>query len=140
MGFLKWKDDTTLWYKDRLLHRDDDLPAIMWANGDRFWYQNGKIFRCGNLPAIERNNGDKEWRLNGRLHQVNDRPAIERLNGNNEWFVNGLNITPFILKYIGIRKLRAQKKIYFWIVRILYRPGSESSKRLSESSWKSLQK
>ena len=32
-------------------------------------------------------------------------------------------------------KNRAQKKIYFWIIPRLYRPGSESAKRLAQKSW-----
>ena len=41
----------------------------------------------------------------------------------------------FKLKYKQAREVRAQKKIYFWIIPRLYRPGSESAKRLAEKSW-----
>jgi hypothetical protein len=62
-------------------------------------------------------------------------PAVERANGNKSWWVNGVNITAFRNKYREVRRIRAQKRIYFWIIPILYRPGSVSAKRLAEASW-----
>ena len=46
------------WYKDGVLHRDNDLPAIEFANGNKEWYQNGNLHRDNDLPAIERNKRD----------------------------------------------------------------------------------
>ena len=34
------------------------------------------------------------------------------------------------------RRIKAQRTIYKWIIPIIYRPGSDSAKRLVESSWK----
>lgn len=31
------------WFKDGLLHRDGDEPAIICANGTRYWYKHGKL-------------------------------------------------------------------------------------------------
>ena len=50
-----------------------------------------------------------------------------------------LAIKAFQEKYREARRIRAQKKIYFWIIPILYKPGSESSRRLAEASWKECQ-
>ena len=57
-----------------------------------------------------------------------------------QWWISGVNITEFRNKYNKARRIRAQKKIYFWIIPILYRPGSESAKRLAEKSWQTMSK
>ena len=96
----------------------------MHINGDKKWYVNGKRHREGGLPAIEFGNGSKWWYVNGKLHRDNDLPAIEYANGTKQWWVMGIDITKFREKYKEVHKLRAQKKIYYWIIQRLYRPGS----------------
>ena len=45
-------------------------------------------------------------------------------------------IRKFYVTYLlPIKRNKAQKKIYFWILPKLYKPGSESAKRLALSSW-----
>jgi hypothetical protein len=43
----------------------------------KHWYKNGLIHRENDKPAIEWSNGRKEWWINGKLHRENDKPAIE---------------------------------------------------------------
>ena len=156
-------DGGVYWYMNGLLHRANNLPAVEYANGDKEWWFDGKLHRENDLPAVEYHNGKKEWWFNGELHRENDLPAVLWENGDklffnhsklhrnydkpaveylisvyNAWWLNGVNITSFRYKYMEARKRRAQKKIYFWIIKILYRPGSESAKRLSENSWKNV--
>jgi len=35
---------TKYWYKDGLLHRDNNLPAAIWSNGNYSFYKNGKEY------------------------------------------------------------------------------------------------
>jgi hypothetical protein len=53
------------YYKNGLLHRDEDLPAIEYANGEKHYYKNGFLHRDFNLPAIERMVGLNEYYQNG---------------------------------------------------------------------------
>lgn len=53
------------WMKKGLLHRDNDMPAIIYQNGTRCWFWNGKQHRGNNLPAVEYLNGEKEWWVDG---------------------------------------------------------------------------
>ena len=130
------KNGDKQWYVNGRLHRENDLPAIENSYGDKFWYRHGIRHRENDKPAIEYTCGSKWWYYNGNLHRENDRPASIYYNGGAGWWINGMNITSFRNKYLEARKLRAQKKIYFWIIKRLYRPGSESAKKLSEISCK----
>ena len=44
------------WYQNDLIHRDNDLPAIVCANGNKFWYKNGLMHQ----ETIEEVNWIKE--------------------------------------------------------------------------------
>jgi hypothetical protein len=79
---------TIRYYKDGLLHRDGDLPAVEHINGDKYWYQNGKLYRDNDQPAEVYANGDKAWFQNSKLHRDNDQPAVEQANGIKAWFQN----------------------------------------------------
>ena len=61
-------DGTKRWYNNDLLHRDNDLPAIIFPNGTQHW--------C----------------INGELHRLY-KPAIIYADVRQEWFINGNNIT-----------------------------------------------
>jgi hypothetical protein len=53
------------WYKDGLLHRDNDLPSIIIKSGAKYWHINGVPSRLDiSLPYIEMSNGDKYYKLN----------------------------------------------------------------------------
>ena len=56
---------SSYWHKNDLLHRDNDLPAIIYSNGTRYWYQNGQKHRDNNLPAVICSNGKQEWYRHG---------------------------------------------------------------------------
>ena len=68
------------------------------------WYINGRRHREGGLPAVEWSNGDKEWYLNGKDLSSNE--VITYLS--------------FCQKMQEKKRIRAQKKIYFWWIQICY--------------------
>ena len=83
-------DGDRFWYKDGLLHRAGDLPAIESASGyHREWYKNDKLHRAGDKPAIEGADGARHWYKDGKLHRAGDKPAIERANGTRFWYKDG---------------------------------------------------
>lgn len=129
------------WFVNDKRHRqiqlgsEDHLPAVECADGHKEWYVNDKLHRDGGLPAIDNINGNKFWIVDGMYHRDNDLPSVELANGDKQWWINGINITAFREKYKETRRIRAQKRIYFWIIPRLYRPRSESAKRLIEKSW-----
>jgi hypothetical protein len=49
------------WYKNGILHRDDDGPSIESSNGDKEWYINGIMYRRGNKPSRILASGEKIW-------------------------------------------------------------------------------
>jgi hypothetical protein len=80
---------TKRWYNEnRLLHRDNGLPAIEHADGTKRWIINGQNHRDNDLPAIEYADGGKWWFVNGKLHRGNDLPAIIQEDGTKSWYVN----------------------------------------------------
>jgi hypothetical protein len=122
------------WYRNGRFHRDGGLPAIVRENGVEEWWVNGVRHRDGGLPAVF-SKYHMFWYVNGELHRDRGLPAMEWAAGHKEWVVNGVNITAFREKYREVHRIRAQKKIYFWIIQRLNRPGSDSAKRLAEASW-----
>jgi hypothetical protein len=82
-------DGNKRWYKDGVLHRDGDLPAVEWSSGGKMWCKDGVLHRNGDLPAIEYPNGTKKWYKDGKRHRDGDRPAIEQANGSRCWYKNG---------------------------------------------------
>ena len=116
------------WWVNGQYHRENDLPAIDWFNGTKSWWVNGLRHRDGGLPAVENANGLKEWWVNGKLHRDGGLPAIEWPRGSKEWYVNGKRLSKekaltyfsFCQKMQDKRRIRAQKKIYFWWIQICY--------------------
>jgi len=39
-----WSGGTKYWYKDGLLHRDNNLPALIFSDGDCGYYKNENIY------------------------------------------------------------------------------------------------
>ena len=64
MEYTKEYWGITEYYKNRVLHRDGDLPAVISARGDLEYWKNGKRHR-DNGPAIIRKNGVCSWYING---------------------------------------------------------------------------
>jgi len=74
-------DGTTTWFKNGLIHRDGDRPAII----HRFykkWYRDGVIHRDGDRPA-HIGKYDKCWYKDGRLHR--DVGPAMIYHDENEW-------------------------------------------------------
>jgi len=80
------------WWMNDQRHRDNGLPAVEYANGTKSWFVNGQRHRDNDLPAIEWVGGYKSWFVNGQRHRDNDLPAIEYANGSKEWWVNGVQV------------------------------------------------
>jgi hypothetical protein len=77
------------WYKDGLLHREGDLPALIEHSFSTVtsYYINGKLHRDGDMPAVE-GFEFSQWFRNGLLHRDGDLPAVVD-NFQYEWWVNG---------------------------------------------------
>ena len=88
-GFYEEQDGSLRWYKNGVLHRDNDLPAVIHANFNKEWWFEGKQHRENDLPAIEWSNGHKEWWYNDQIHRV-AKPAVEKFNGAKYWCLNGV--------------------------------------------------
>ena len=117
------------WWLNGKRHRDDGLPAIDCGDGTREWWVNGLRHRDNGLPASERENGTKAWYVNGLRHREGGLPAVERENGTKTWWwLNGKLLTnderlayiSFCQKMKEKKRIRAQKKIYFWWIQICY--------------------
>ena len=82
------------WYKNGLLHRDNDLPTVIESNGDQFWYQHNLLHRDNDLPAIILNDGTQYWYQHNLLHRDNDLPAVIWWDGDQFWYKNGIKYIP----------------------------------------------
>ncbi len=71
----------------RKLHREDG-PAIIYNNETTYWWKDGLIHRDGDLPAVERADGHKEWWKNGQRHRDGHLPAIIYANGITAYWVD----------------------------------------------------
>ena len=66
--------------------------------------------------------------MNGYRHREGGLPAVEDSNGRKEWWVNGKKLSEnqglvyfsFCQKMKEKKRIRAQKKIYFWWIQICY--------------------
>ena len=123
----EWINGTKEWYKDGQKHRDDGLPAVEYANGTKEWYVHGKLHRENGLPAVEWADGGRAWWVNGKLHREGGLPAVE-LGNHKDWWLNGRKLLAeeviaymeFCQKMVEKKRIRAQKKIYFWWIQICY--------------------
>lgn len=88
---MYYKNDRNIWYKDNIVHRDDDLPAVVFKDGDKIWYKNGLIHRDNDLPAIVSKAGE-QWFRNDLKHREKG-PAVITNYGKEYWFINGKDIT-----------------------------------------------
>ena len=68
MEHIKKYWGNTEYYKNGVLHRDGDLPAVISARGDLEYYKNGRRHR-DNGPAVIRKDGVCSWYKNG-VHLV----------------------------------------------------------------------
>jgi hypothetical protein len=79
-----------LYYKNGKLHRDGDLPAGIYLNGEERYYKNGKLHRDFDLPAVKYSDGSKYYYKNGALHRDHGLPAIESANDCKYYYENGV--------------------------------------------------
>lgn len=76
------------WYKHGLLHRDNDLPALI-SDVTEKWYQNGLLHRDNDQPAVINFEPNyKQWYQYDKLHRDNDQPAIVS-DTFQSWYNNG---------------------------------------------------
>ena len=109
------------------LHRDNNLQALEYPDGTKMWFKNGKRHRENDLPAIEYPDETKMWFKNGYLHREGGLPAFEDLIGK-EWWVNGIKWSQedgfkyfsFCKRMNEKKRIKAQKKIFFWWIPICY--------------------
>ena len=93
---------------------------------------------CENLsktvvfPDSLREIGDRAF-FNCGIENTVINPIVDVHEDAFKWCVK---LSPEYKKVFERTKIRAQKLIYFWIIQRLYRPGSDSAKRLAEASWK----
>ena len=40
----KYQNGTKRWFKNGIIHRDNDLPAYIGSNGTKAWYKNGEEY------------------------------------------------------------------------------------------------
>ena len=66
------------YYKNGLLHRDNDFPAIEWNNGNKVWWFEGKLHRI-NGPTVEYSNGNKEWWYEGKQIKCSSQEEFKRI-------------------------------------------------------------
>ena len=66
---------TKRWYNNNLLHRDNDLPAVITANGTRKWY------------------------INGERHRLY-KPAIIYPDRSHYWYINDIDVTKEVNNFI----------------------------------------
>jgi len=79
-----------MWYKNGLLHRDCDLPAVTDRGEYKAWYKNGSLHREGDLPAIvSPSHNRQEWWINGKRHRECDRPSLTQPDLE-VWYKRGL--------------------------------------------------
>ena len=73
-----------------MLHRKNDLPAIIYGNGNKEWWVDGKLHREG-APAIITQSCNYWYRWSSP-HRI-DGPAVESLDGMNSWYLNGYKLS-----------------------------------------------
>lgn len=86
------------WYRDGILHRDGDKPAMIYYSSDgkvlhRIWMKNGKRHRGEDKPAEIVFNGNLlTWYKHGRKHRENGPAFIDNINGIERWYIDGIEI------------------------------------------------
>jgi len=71
----EFDDGSLKYYKDSLLHNNNDRPAIIKENRKEWWFH-GMRHRENDKPAIIYEDGSKEWWFYGMRHRGNNKPAV----------------------------------------------------------------
>lgn len=69
------------WYKNSIVHRDGDRPAIIDEHGISYWYQEGELHRDRDLPSLIGGDGTMEWHQKGVAHRDTNQPARILVHG-----------------------------------------------------------
>lgn len=89
MPAVSYRTGKVIYYRNGLIHRDDDEPAIIYADGSQKWWIDGFRHRDFNMPAIVRENGEIEYWINGLRHRNGDLPAYIKPNVVEVYYKNG---------------------------------------------------
>jgi hypothetical protein len=95
-GLMVFKG-TTLWLRDGVPHREDDLPShdvVIHEFREQTWYRHGVKHRGGGLPAHVVTEGGLlklcEWYTDGKLDRAGDMPArVSDFGAQLEWWRDG---------------------------------------------------
>lgn len=96
------------WYKNGVLHREGDLPAVIstsnrqahYSNScSKEWYKDGHLHRDGDLPAVECISGMRSWYKDGKKHRDGDLAAVIHDKNNQYWYKDGIFIKQFRTYY-----------------------------------------
>jgi hypothetical protein len=79
-----------MWIRNGVLHRDNDLPAVIKADGTQKWYREGKLFRADDKPNVITSVCEFWYNEDEKLHRDNDLPASISSSGYKTWYQNGL--------------------------------------------------
>lgn len=67
-GLMVSYDGALFWYDQQgVVHRDEDMPAVIYADGHQEWYKNGKLHRDGNKPAVIWPDGSRSYYKSNKL-------------------------------------------------------------------------
>ena len=80
-----------IWYKHGLIHRENDLPAIINKNGSEEWYQGGLRHRDNGPAFVYEQYNCELWYKNNLQHRE-DGPAIIMGGLGERWYYNGMPI------------------------------------------------
>lgn len=114
------------WRRRGILHRSNDLPAVVYKNGHKEYWENGLLHRENNLPAVLYADGSKEYWHRGLCHR-DDGPAIDKINGQKIWKSFGkyhCDSGPAIVQAYGRKD--------YWLNHIHYRSKSAWEMKLTE--------
>lgn len=96
---VEYSEGITSHFRDGVLHRDNDQPAVVWDDGSREWWVHGKRLRwnpthpteirCNPVTKNYEIAGSRIWHNpEGLIHRISD-PAVIHVDGTKEWWVSG---------------------------------------------------
>ncbi len=68
---------------------DCEFVLTVRSDGSKIYFKNNLLHRANDLPAIVLGNGDQQWWFEGKLHRVDDKPTVVYANGHQEWYIKG---------------------------------------------------
>ena len=80
-----------------------------WGNTE--YYKNGVLHRDGDLPAVISARGDLEYWKNGRRHRDNG-PAVIRKDGVCSWYKNGVHLVTCSFQSWKLLRMSSRKMVF----------------------------